>query len=386
MPPRNLTEVAIKSLKPAPAGQRYSVADAIVPGLKVRVTETGHKSFILWRRVVRTKASASALALGTVGQLTLAQARIKAREWIELINSGKDPRATQQTTTFGAVFEDYLRRHVAGKRKAKDVEREMRSELLVRWQHKPVTEITRRDVIKLVDEIKDRGALYQAHNIFGHAKTFFNWCIEKDIVQTSPCQHMKPTRLIGPRIPRQRVLNDDELRAFWAGCGQLGYPYEFVFKLLLLTGQRRSEVTDARWCEFNLKKKLWTVPSERFKSDSTQLVPLSADVITLLSKLPRWAGGDCLFSTDGRKPVNGVSDGKVRLDAFMGDVPPWVIHDLRRTVRTRLSSLRIPDHVSEMIIGHGRKGLQRVYDQHQYSDEMREALEAWAVKLRTIVV
>jgi integrase len=107
--------------------------------------------------------------------------------------------------------------------------------------------------------------------------------------------------------------------------------------------------------------------------------------------LPRFTNGDHLFSTTfGKKPVSGFSKAKARLDKMMtedlGSSPAaWVIHDIRRTVRTRLASLRVPDMVAEMVIGHGRKGLQRVYDQHGYDDEMREALEQWAGKLRSIV-
>src|SRR5262249_1770156 len=135
-----------------------------------------------------------------------------------------------------------------------------------------------------------------------------------------------------------------------------------------------------------LKKKIWTVPPERFKSNATHLVPLSDQAVTILESLPRFTKGDHLFSTTfGAKPVSGFSKAKVHLDQLMGSAPPWVIHDIRRTVRTRLASLRISDLVAEMIIGHGRKGIQRVYDQHSYEQEMREALELWAARLRDIV-
>jgi len=237
----------------------------------------------------------------------------------------------------------------------------------------------------MVDEIKARGASYQAHNMLGHAKTFFNWAIEKDILQVSPADHIKGARLIGARRPRQRVLNDDELRAFWRATGEMGYPYGALFRMLLLTGQRKSEVGEACWSEFDLNAKTWTIPAERFKSDSTHIVPLSDDVIVLLQELPRWAAGDFLFSVDGRAPVHGHSGAKARLDALMGDAPAWVVHDLRRVVRSQLSALHVQDHVAEMIIGHGRKGLQRVYDRHRYLDEMRAALAAWAQRLRGIV-
>jgi integrase len=405
--PRVLTEPFIKSLKAAPPGQRYAVADALVPGLKVRVTDRGAKSFILWRRYGGAPNPA-ARSLGSVGVLTLAAARDKARSWLEAIKRGQDPRNLMgegDDNSFGVVVEGYLRRHVAGQRKAKDVEREIRKELLPRWRNRALSSITRRDVTRLVDEIKDRGASYQAHNVLGHAKTFFNWAIERGIygIETSPCDRIKPSRLIGPKAPRHRVLTDIEIAAFWRATGRLGYPIGSLFRMLLLTGQRKSEVAEARWREFDLRKRIWTVPPERFKSDAVHIVPLSDDVMALLETLPRWSGGDFLFSSNaGKAAVNGFSKAKRRLDRRMllilramarmrGDDPrsvrlePFVLHDLRRTMRTRLSSLRVVDAVAEMVIGHGRKGIQRVYDQHQYLPEMKEAFDAWAARLRSIV-
>jgi integrase len=159
----------------------------------------------------------------------------------------------------------------------------------------------------------------------------------------------------------------------------------------MLTGQRKAEVAGARWREIDLERRLWTIPPERFKSDAVHVVPLADPAMALLAGLPRFAGGDYLFSsTHGRKPVNGFSNAKIvleqRLAEALGAEPErWVLHDIRRTVRTRLSGLRVPDPVAEMVIGHARKGLARVYDQHQYLDEMREALDAWAMRLRSIV-
>jgi integrase len=165
--------------------------------------------------------------------------------------------------------------------------------------------------------------------------------------------------------------------------------------MLLLTGQRRAEVARASWSEFNFDAELWTVPPERFKSDSTHLVPLTADVLGLLCALPRFKSGDYLFTVGRGTPANNFSKIKHALDRLMieelrktdpnAKLPPFVLHDLRRTMRTRLSSLRVPDTVAEMVIGHGRKGLQRVYDQHKFIDEMREALEAWNARVRAIV-
>jgi integrase len=408
--PRTLTEPYIRSLPPAPAGQRYAVSDALVPGLRVRVTDTGSKSFILWKRYGGA-AHPAARSLGSVGELTLAQAREKARSWIAAIKRGEDPCSARDAAvgTFGAVAEDYLRRHVAGQRRASEVERDFNRELLPRWRGKPLSAITRKDVIKIIDEINSRGAKYQAHTILTHCKVFFAWAVEHGHIEASPAALIKPSRLIGAKEPRQRVLTDTELAVFWRAARRMQYPMGPLLRMLLLTGQRKSEVAEARWHEFNLETKLWTIPPERFKSDAVHVVPLTDDVIELLKDLPRWRSGDYLFSTTGgRKAVNGFSKAKERLDERMlrtlkamarrksllrnsgrsqsdTTLQPFVLHDLRRTVRTRLSSLRIADPVSEAVIGHSKKGLLRVYNQHRYLDEMREALTAWATHLRGII-
>ena len=132
-------------------------------------------------------------------------------------------------------------------------------------------------------------------------------------------------------------------------------------------------------------------------------MPLADDVLAILATLPHFNGGDFVFSmSGGRSPINGLSKYKTRLDRRMllslkaaararGEdpatitLPPFVLHDLRRCVRTGLASLRIPEHVSELVLGHARRGLPGVYDQHAYEAEIREALEAWAARVRTIV-
>lgn len=241
----------------------------------------------------------------------------------------------------------------------------------------------------MVDAIARRPAPYLAHVVLGHIRSLFIWAINRGAygLEVSPCDRLKPGALIGAKQPRQRILSDAELATLWQASERIGYPYGPLYRLLLLTGARKSEVSDACWREFDLKTKIWTVPAERFKSNATHLVPLTDQTVAVLESLPQFTKGDHLFSTSfGEKPVGGFSKAKARLDALMkehlGTVAPWVIHDIRRTVRTRLASLRVPDMVAEMVIGHGRKGLQRVDDQHTYEAEMREALELWAARLR----
>jgi integrase len=221
----------------------------------------------------------------------------------------------------------------------------------------------------------------------------FNWAIARGIygIDRSPCDRLKPAAVIGEKRARQRVLNDAEIKAFWAATETLGYPLGPLFRLLLITGQRKSEVAEARWSEFDLDKREWVIPAERMKAEAAHVVPLSDEAMRILAELPRFKHGDHLFTTTyGHKPINSFSKAKDRLDREMAKhLPvapaPFVLHDLRRTMRTRLSALPVPDIVRELVIAHTQKGLHKVYDLHAYASEKRHALDLWAAKLRDIV-
>jgi integrase len=396
-----LTKKKLDALRPAPAGERYEIMDANVPGLGIRVTDKGKRTFVLVGRFPGGN-NPTRRAVGEYGALTLEAARQKAREWIALVQRGTDPKVEEQRLrygelrkqrhTFATVAEEYLKQHVAGQRTARDTTRAIRKELIVPLGAKPVAEVTREDVTNILRVIKDR-APYMAHIVYGHVQSLYAWAINEGTygLEAAPTDRMKPAKLIGAKKPRQRVLTDNELRALWRATVKMEYPFGPMFQLLALTGMRKAEAGDASWHEIDLGAKLLVVPAARFKMDAQHLVPLSADACALLEALPRFGKGDFLFSMSlGEKPVGGFSKAKSRLDELMaeqlGAAPePFVIHDIRRTVRTRLSSLRVSDAVAEMVIGHGRKGIQRVYDQHGYEAEMREALEAWAARLRSIV-
>jgi integrase len=256
----------------------------------------------------------------------------------------------------------------------------------------------------VIREVKIR-ASYQAHGLLGTLRRMFNWAVEngESGLEHSPCDHLKAKSLIGAKRARVRILTDAEVRALWRWCERTAYPRGDLGKFLLLTGARHREAARAPWSEFDLTKAIWTISPERFKSDAPHVVPLTADALALLQSLPRYRGGTWVFSHDlGRSSAELDARTKAKIDARMlrtlkamarmrGDDPesvtlaPWVVHDLRRTVRTHLAALRIPDHVAEMVLGHAKKGLQRVYDLHGYQAEIAEALERWATRLRSIV-
>jgi integrase len=410
---RTLNDRIIKAIKPARAGQRHEVWDALVPGLGVRTTDTGGKTFVLATRYPGSKNPARR-KLGGYGELTLEEARGKARAWLALVARGMDPeqeverqRLAEQrkrSTTFAAVAEDFIADKCSKERQAYEATRIVRRELIPVWGDRAITEIAPLDVITLLRPIKARGPA-MAHAVLTVIKRLFGWAVDAHVygLETSPADRLKAKRIIGELHPRQRVLSDPEIIAFWRAASRMRYPHGPLLQLLLLTACRHHELADAPWSEFDLTARVWTIAQERFKSNAVHRVPLVDDVFAILKELPRFKGGGFVFSTtSGARPSRCSDKVKLQLDRRMlhtlkamarmrGEDPnavelrPWVIHDLRRVVRSHLAALRLPDHICEMVLGHGKKGLQRIYDQHAYESEIGEALTMWAARLRSIV-
>jgi integrase len=403
MTKRALTDRTIQSLgkKPAKPGSTYDVPDALVPGLAVRVMPSGARTFVLTTRYPG-RTNPTRRSLGAYGAITLDTARERARVWIGLIRRGIDPaiederqrtaELRKQAHTFAAVAEEFIRVHVSKTRQAVAVELSIRKEFIARWGERPIASITSHDVLIVIDAAISRGSPYQAHNLLAYAKSLFNWAVSRPNygLETSPCDRLKPKQIIGKKQARQRILTDAEIRALWSSAEAMGYPYGPLVKLLLITGQRLNEVARATWGEFDLDKKLWTIPAERMKAGAAHTVPLPDAAIEVLRELPRFKNGNHLFSTTyGEVPINGFSKAKNRLDELMterlGDVKEFRFHDLRRTMRTHLSALPVPDMVRELVIAHTKPGLHKVYDQHKYDAEKRQALDLSAERLMAII-
>jgi integrase len=391
-----LTDRFIKSRRSAEAGRRDEYADALMPGLVLMVTDTGHRSFVLRTRYPSHPKNPTRRALGTYGRLSLDKARQKASRWYELIGRGVDPAIEEereraaarviQVNTFAAVASEFLKRHASGLKKADEARKIIEREFIKPWAGRAITDITPREVSAAIRAIVNRGAPYQAHNALGYLRRLFNWAIgtHEFGIEQSPVERLKPADLIGKREARERILSDTELRAVWQAAEPMGYPYGPVFRMLILTGQREREVADASWPEINFEKALWTIPTARMKGGRAHEVPLSPTAVALLESLPRWNGDFVFTTTGGQKPINGFSKAKARIDKLSG-VTDWKIHDLRRSMRTHLSALPVQDLVRELVIAHARPGLHKVYDQHSYQLEKQQCLELWEKRLLGIV-
>lgn len=425
-----LTDVAVR--KAAKAGVSW---DAATTGLGLKVLPSGTKVWVMQLRWPGRKAQ-TRKNIGVYPAMTLEVARERARQLYAHAKAGVDlfavederrvaeerRRVAKSKNTFGAVAERYIADRT--NRRAEQDAREIRRLLVSEWGTRPISSLAPRDVRQVIDAIKRR-APYDARNAWTHASGLFKWAVHEELIDVSPMASLDRRLLFrGAGIaPRQRVLDDDEVFAFWRATGRMGYPAGPLYRLLLLTGCRVSEISGARWSELHpeLRRtireakgrgvdwaavpdehKVLTVPRERFKSDAEHAVQLTDAACGELERLPRLARSDLIFTANGSAPTWLGAKHKARLDARMlltlralarrrGDDPErvrlggWVNHDLRRVARTNLSALGVEDHVAEMVIGHGRRGLQRVYDQHRYERQVREALEQWAARLNVLV-
>jgi integrase len=392
----NLTEKFIVSAKRIPPSGRVEYHDALVPGLALRVSSFGHRAYVLIARFPAHPRNPTRRALGQHGELTLDQAREKARAWLALLRKGVDPKVQEareraaaqrsQANSFRVVAADFLQYHAAKLVKAKEIRRIIETEFVRRWGARPAIDIMPDEVAAVIRQIaKQTPAM--AHISLGYLSRMYSWAIGQHTygITSSPTERLRPTELIGKLVARERVLTDDELRRVWEAAGLQAYPFGSIVQMLILSAQRLNEVAQLSWSEIDLDKRLATIASTRMKGSRPHEIPLAPKALALLQDLPRFPRGDYVFTTtSGQKPFAGFAKAKRRLDEWSG-VTGWVLHDLRRTARTHFSALPVQDLVCELVIAHARPGLHQVYDLHRYRDEKLECLRLWEARLCHIV-
>jgi len=371
-----LTELVVRNTK-APA----EVGDLTVPGFGVRIGKRERTYFLMHRDAERVQRR---LTIGSAATMTLAEARRIASERREgKRETGRDP------LPFREAAERWLRQHPVSPKTREERRSMMDHDAIPAFGSRPVDAVTRREVIALVDEVVERGAPVQANRVFEMLRAFFNWCVSKDIIERSPCDGAKrPTR----EESRERSLTPDEVRRFWRATEATG-GFRDLFRLMLVTAQRESEVGKMRWSEVDLDARTWMIPAGRAKNDRAHEVHLTDQAVEILDARERRSS--FVFPSArpnkvnvGRTALSGFSRAKLRLDAAMEPDEPWKLHDLRRTVTTMLAEAGVPPHVADRVLNHRSgtiKGVARVYNRYDYRREARQALEAWSDRLSAIV-
>lgn len=383
---RRLTPKTIDGL-PAATGKRYEVHDALLPGLHLRVSATGGKVFYISKRV---NGCMKRIRIGAYPIVSLADAREKARDILRDIELGQydDPSspvvANAPRLTLGEVVPQFIELYSKPRnRDWRGTERVLQkfSSLFSR----PIDQIKRADVVRVLDTIIAGGAPTRANRALAAIKKLMNWCIDRAMIETSPVAALRPPT---KEVARDRVLTDEEVVACWHAGALEGFPFAQFTQLLILTGQRRGEVAGMRWCELDLDEGIWTLPAKRAKNATSHIIPLTPLAIFILKSVQRFLDSDLVFTTTGTSPISGFGRLKERLDVAVGlDAEDWRFHDLRRTMATNMAMIGVHPHIIEAVLNHKSgivSGVAAVYNRHAYLDEKRGALELWAEKVGSL--
>jgi integrase len=366
-------------------GAQTDYFDETVSGLALRVSRE-RKS---WTLHYTRDGKRARLTFGTYPAISLAAARRKAIEAKGEIAEGRSP-APAKPDTLQAICEEYLGREGQRLRSLDKQESLLRRLVYPVLGTRPINEIRRTEIIRLLDKIEDENGPVQADRTLARIRRIMNWHASRSDEFRSPIvRGMARTK--AKERARERVLTDDEIRAIWKATGGASHPhlggsfnggstsvFAALVRFLLLTGARRSEASAMAWKE--LDDGSWTLPAERNKTKVELVRPLSQAAIAALPKKT----GELVFTVDGKVAISNLSKPKRRLDRASG-VTGYTLHDLRRTARSLMSRAGVPSDHAERCLGHVIGGVRGTYDRHEYFEEKARAFEALAAQIERIV-
>lgn len=376
MAKRTLTDRMIKAHK---STKRESIADSEIPGLYVRCTPNGVKTFWVVARDPNHKQEW--VNIGNAAEMGIAEAREAAIVERKRIKSGARRGGLE---SFADVAAEWVKRHLEanGVITAENKKRYLRNHILPAWGGRDFRSIKRSDVAKLMDDVSDTAGLAAADECLSIIRAICGWYATRNDDYVSPIiRGMRRTN--SAERARDRVLTDDEIRAIWnAASGTFGG----IVKLLLLTGQRRTAVSSMKWDDVTIDG-TWHcgTDSKRQKGRGGELVlpPMAIDVIR---EQPRFVHSLFVFpAARGKGSFTAYSDGKRALDAAMARetgarsaFTNWTLHDLRRTARSLMSRAGVRSEIAERVLGHAKGGVEGIYDRHSYVTEKADALRKLA--------
>jgi integrase len=384
---KKLTAISVQSHRPR--AERYEVPDGNT-GLRLVVQPSGHRSWcVRYRHGGRTRK------LTLDGGLSLAAARAATAAALLAVEQGTDPAAEKRrakaaaaTTaanaaadTLRAVAMAYQTREGSKLRTARARLRLMERLVFPTLGDRPIGDIRRSEIVRLLDTIEDASGARSADLALGLLRRVMRWHQLRDDNFNSPVAPGMSRHGIREHA-RTRVLSDSELQRVWRAAGEAS-AFGALVRFLVLTAAPRAEAANLTWDEIDSVGN-WHLPPSRNKTGEPLTRPLSRAARAVLDGVPRVVGCRYVFASDnGRAPTN-FSWRKKALDAASG-VSGWRLHDLRRTARSLLSRAGVsPDH-AERCLGHVIPGVRGTYDRHQYQAEMLHAFEALAAVIDQIV-
>jgi integrase len=381
-----LTHSSIEAIRP-PAAGRAEVPDEKTPGLMLRVSYSGSKTWVVrYRRAGKRRR----YNLGRWPQLDLADARTAARKYLGQVADDKDPaqdRADAKAEpTFGDLAETYVERHANNKRpRGRQGDLTMlRNDLLPAWSDWKISHIKRRHIIEVLDAIVDRGAPIMANRTKNLISTIFRFAEDRGLIEYNPAVRLKAP---APKPSRSRVLDESELRRLFEAMQDEPARRQAIVRTALCTAARRGDILGMKWAE--LDGDVWTLPAARSKNGREHRIPLVPSVKAAIEALPR--DGEFVFhSHRSRKRIGQPGQSTLVSNWFppacrRAGIEGARFHDLRRTAATMMNKIGIDPIIIERCLNHVQQGVAAIYNRHTYDKEKRAALLKWEKALAAIV-
>jgi integrase len=378
--PRKLSDKGVAKLKPNKK-KRRTVPDSELRGHWIRIEPSGRKAFWIIGRDPQGKQIWA--RVGPADALTIEEARAKARGMLNRVRTGL-PAIERQGETFDTVIADWRRRYVedrkmrTGDKMLALLDRHVSTEL----RSRVFTEIHREDVTALLDKIQDENGAPVADKVLTVISSVMSWYATRHRSYVPPL--VKGMRRTDPaKKERDRILDDAELRLVWKAAGE-SRSYGALIRMLLLTSQRLDKVLTMKREHIDADG-VWTVPTAPREKGNIGKVRLPAAALAILETLPRFADNPYCFAGQAGRHMSASGMFKAKFDAKLpSDMPPWRLHDLRRTARSLMSRAGVSSEHAERVMGHAIGGVEGIYDRHAYATEKAEALARLADLITTV--
>jgi len=377
------TKASVAALT-VPAGKNDTIEwDDTMPGFGVRCRAGGSKTWIAQYRIGGQQRRES---LGSTNKVDLADARKIAKQRFASVQLGKDPReATAPKLTLGEAIDLYQAQTVV-RPSTRKKRQHVLGTLLKPLHGRSLASINRSDVATVLETI----AAERGQATAGRARIMLAalcvWAVRRGLIE-----HNIVPGSINPAAgmpARDRVLEDNELAAILRACDDATFGR--IIWLLVLTGCRASEIAGLRWSEIDFESGLLVIPPERVKTAKTLRLSLPPQALAILHSTPRREGCEFVFPSERGTAFTAWSYCKTALDARVTELlgrplAPWVVHDLRRTLRTNLTRLGVRPDVAEAVLNHTKRGVIATYDRYDYRHEVQAALCVWGEHVAALV-